>query len=187
VITFPHQLSVSSAFASSLPPQDRPTLGWRAGGLVERSPELTRQVLHPAMHEKLLLRAAELVTMGWTRGTAARDADGQELRSTLPRATAWCVFAEKGTSGRLVRQPDNSRQRAPQSQATVEGAGGTNTPPAGPSGVCAASAARPGRSRDSVQAVVLPGRHSAARYLADDANGWSGGVSILISMAHLPR
>jgi hypothetical protein len=44
-------------------------------------------------------------------------------------------------------------------EATVEGAGGTNAPPAGPSGVCAASAARPGTSRDSVQAVVLPGRH----------------------------
>ena len=41
----------------------------------------------------------------------------------------------------------------------MEGAGGTNAPPAGPSGVCAASAARPGTSRDSVQAVVLPGRH----------------------------
>lgn len=41
----------------------------------------------------------------------------------------------------------------------IEGAGGTNAPPAGPSGVCAASAARPGASRDSVQAVVLPGRH----------------------------
>ena len=31
-------------------------------------------------------------------------------------------------------------------------AGGTNAPPAGPSGVCAASAARPGTSRDSVGA-----------------------------------
>src|SRR6266851_1108628 len=41
----------------------------------------------------------------------------------------------------------------------VEGAGGTSAPPAGPSGVCAAPAARPGTSRDSVQAVVLPGRH----------------------------
>jgi hypothetical protein len=41
----------------------------------------------------------------------------------------------------------------------VEGAGGTNAPPAGPSGMCAAPAARPGTSRDSVQAVVLPGRH----------------------------
>jgi hypothetical protein len=39
------------------------------------------------------------------------------------------------------------------------GGGGTSTPPAGPSGGCAAPAARPGTSRDSVQAVVLPGRH----------------------------
>ena len=55
------------------------------------SPELTRQVLQPAMHQKLLLRAAELVAMGWTRGTAARDATGQKVRSTAPQATAWCV------------------------------------------------------------------------------------------------
>ena len=53
--------------------------------------ELTKQVLRPAMHEKILLRAAELVAMGWTRGTAARDARGQKVRSTAPQATAWCV------------------------------------------------------------------------------------------------
>ena len=67
--------------------------------------------------------------------------------------------SQKGTSARLVRQPDDSRQRSARSEAAVEGAGGANAPPAGPSGVCAASAARPGASRDSVQAVVLPGRH----------------------------
>ena len=57
----------------------------------EFSPELTRQALHPAMHEKLLVRAAELVELGWTRGTAARDTKGQKVRSTSPQATAWCV------------------------------------------------------------------------------------------------
>ena len=57
----------------------------------ERAPDLTQQVLQPAMHQKLLLRAAELVAMGWTRGTAARDAAGQKVRSTAPQATAWCV------------------------------------------------------------------------------------------------
>ena len=57
----------------------------------ERAPELTRQVLQPAMHQKLLLRAVELVAMGWTRGTAARDASGQKVRSTAPQATSWCV------------------------------------------------------------------------------------------------
>jgi hypothetical protein len=56
----------------------------------ERTPEFTHQVLQPAMHEKILLRAAELVAMGWTRGTAARDATGQKVRSTAPQATAWC-------------------------------------------------------------------------------------------------
>ena len=57
----------------------------------ESSPELTRQVLHPAVHQKLLLRAAEVIAQGWTRGTAARDADGQKVRSTAPQARAWCV------------------------------------------------------------------------------------------------
>src|ERR1700730_7708189 len=57
----------------------------------ERPPEFTHQVLQPTMHQKILLRAAELVAMGWTRGTAAPDATGQKVRSTAPQATAWCV------------------------------------------------------------------------------------------------
>src|SRR5260370_694318 len=57
----------------------------------ERAPDLTQQVLHPAMQQKLLLRAAELVAMGWTRGTAARGATGQKVRSTAPQATRWCL------------------------------------------------------------------------------------------------
>src|SRR5712664_1094464 len=50
----------------------------------ELAPDFTQQVLHPAMHRKILLRAAELVAMEWTRGTAARDASGQKVRSTAP-------------------------------------------------------------------------------------------------------
>ncbi len=57
----------------------------------ERAPALTYHVLQPAMHEKILVCAAELIAMGWTRGTAARDANGQKVRSTAPQATAWCV------------------------------------------------------------------------------------------------
>jgi hypothetical protein len=57
----------------------------------ELAPDLTQQVLHPEMHQKILLRAAELVAMGWTRETAARDAAGQKVRSIAPQATAWCV------------------------------------------------------------------------------------------------
>jgi len=53
--------------------------------------EFTEQVLRPAVHEKILLRAAELVALGWTRGTAARDAEERKVRSTAPQATAWCV------------------------------------------------------------------------------------------------
>jgi hypothetical protein len=55
------------------------------------SQEFERQILQTAMHQKLLLRAAELVEQGWTRETAARDADGQKVRSTALQATAWCV------------------------------------------------------------------------------------------------
>ena len=57
----------------------------------KRAPELTYHVLQPAMHEKISVRAAELVATGWTRRTAARDATGQKVRSTAPQATAWCV------------------------------------------------------------------------------------------------
>src|SRR5260370_12820565 len=57
----------------------------------ELAPELTQQVLQPAMHQKILLRAAELVAMGWTGGTCGRDANGQKVRSTAPQATARCV------------------------------------------------------------------------------------------------
>ncbi len=66
------------------------------------SPELTRQVLQATMHEKILLRAAELVAMGWTRGTAARDAARQKVRSTAPQATAWCVV---GAVDRALYEP----------------------------------------------------------------------------------
>ena len=61
----------------------------------ERAPALTYHVLQPAMHEKILVRAAELVATGWTRGTAARDARGQKVRSTAPQATAWCVVGAR--------------------------------------------------------------------------------------------
>src|SRR5260370_520731 len=67
----------------------------------ERTPEFTHQVLQPAMHQKILFRAAELVAMGWTRGTAARDATGQKVRSTAPQATAWCVV---GAAARALYQ-----------------------------------------------------------------------------------
>ena len=57
----------------------------------ELAPELRQQVLQPAMHQKILLRVAELVAMGWTRETSARDANGHKVRSTVSQATAWCV------------------------------------------------------------------------------------------------
>ncbi len=38
-----------------------------------------------------MLRAAELIALGWTQRTAARDATGLKVRSTAPQATMWCV------------------------------------------------------------------------------------------------
>jgi len=76
----------------------------------ELSPERTRQALHPAMPEKILVRAAELVELGWTRGTAARDADGQ--KSTSPKALAWCVVVR--------RQPEHGRRALSRDRSTPE-------------------------------------------------------------------
>ena len=49
----------------------------------ERAPDLMQQVLHPEMNQKIPLRAAELVAMGWTRGTAGPAPDSV--------ATAWWI------------------------------------------------------------------------------------------------
>ncbi len=55
------------------------------------TPVLEQQVQQPAIQQKILTRAAELVALGWTRGTAARDAGGRKVPSTAPQAAAWCV------------------------------------------------------------------------------------------------
>ncbi len=55
------------------------------------TPELEQPLQQPAMQQKILTRAAELLAQGWTRGTAARDAQGQPVQSTAPAAAAWCV------------------------------------------------------------------------------------------------
>src|SRR5215467_9820036 len=60
------------------------------------TPELEQQLQQPAVQHKILTRAAELVVMGWTRGTAARDAEGRKVRSTAPAATTWCVVGAIG-------------------------------------------------------------------------------------------
>ena len=52
---------------------------------------LEQQLRQPDVQHKILTRAAELVAQGWTRGTAARDAEGRKVPSTASEATAWCV------------------------------------------------------------------------------------------------
>ena len=87
-------------------------------------------------------------------------------------------------------EEDRLRRRAYNARAKrkhVEGAGGTNAPPAGPSGMCAAPAARPGTSRDSVQAVVLPGRHWRPVIAPTTQLGGPVACPSLTSMTHLPR
>jgi len=76
-------------------------------------PELERQVLHPVMHQKIPLRAAELVEQGWTRGTAARDADGQKVRSMAPRAIGWCVVGAVDRGPLRVAEPRCLRPAGP--------------------------------------------------------------------------
>ncbi len=55
------------------------------------APNLEQQIRQPAVQQKILNCAAELVALGWTRGTAARDAHGQKVPSTAPQAAVWCV------------------------------------------------------------------------------------------------
>ncbi len=55
------------------------------------TPALEQQIRQPVVQQKILARAAELVAVGWTRGTAARDARGQPVPSTALQAAAWCV------------------------------------------------------------------------------------------------
>jgi len=50
-----------------------------------------QQALEPAMHRKILLRAAELVAMGWTTGAGARSAGDARVRGTNPTAVSWCL------------------------------------------------------------------------------------------------
>ena len=57
----------------------------------ELSPEFTRQVLHLAMRQEVLLRAAELSNWGWTRGTPSGAPGIRRARSRSPQATAWSV------------------------------------------------------------------------------------------------
>ncbi len=57
------------------------------------SQELERQAFHPAMHQKILLRAAELVEQGWTHGTAARAAEDPKV----------CAYITVDAEGALAR------------------------------------------------------------------------------------
>ena len=47
-----------------------------------------QQAIEPAVHRKILLRAAELVAMGRTTGTGARSAGDTRVRGTNPTAVS---------------------------------------------------------------------------------------------------
>jgi hypothetical protein len=64
------------------------------GGELAKPPisrELMTQAVQRETHCKLLLRAAELVAMGWTRSVGARNELGQKVVATDPQAVSWCV------------------------------------------------------------------------------------------------
>jgi hypothetical protein len=53
--------------------------------------DFMHHAVEPALHRKILLRAAELVAMGWTTRAGARDDDGAQARGTSPVAISWCL------------------------------------------------------------------------------------------------
>ena len=55
------------------------------------SRELMIQTVQREMHRKVLLRAAELVAMGWTRSVGARNELGQKVVATDSQAVSWCL------------------------------------------------------------------------------------------------
>jgi len=57
----------------------------------ERFDDLMRQAVEPEIHSKILLRAAELVAMGWTTGGGARSEGDERVRGTSPVAISWCL------------------------------------------------------------------------------------------------
>jgi hypothetical protein len=66
-----------------------PTDGELAKPSISR--ELMTQAVQREMHHKVLLRAAELVAIGWTRGVGARNELGQKVVATDPQAVSWCL------------------------------------------------------------------------------------------------
>src|ERR1700730_4855792 len=53
--------------------------------------DLMRQAVEPEIHSKILLRAADLVAMGWTTGAGARNERDERVRGTSPVAISWCL------------------------------------------------------------------------------------------------
>jgi hypothetical protein len=50
-----------------------------------------QRAIEPEMHRKILLRAAELVAMGWTTGAGARNEGDERVHGTNPTAVSWCL------------------------------------------------------------------------------------------------
>src|SRR5260370_38864830 len=57
----------------------------------KRFEDLMRQAVEPEMRSKILLRAAELVAMGWTTGAGARNERAERVQGTSPVAVSWCL------------------------------------------------------------------------------------------------
>ncbi len=53
--------------------------------------DLMRQAIEPEIHIKILVRAAELVAMGWSTGAGARNERDERVQGTSPVAISWCL------------------------------------------------------------------------------------------------
>jgi hypothetical protein len=57
----------------------------------EEIKNLMHRTLTLEMHRKILRRAAELVSMGWTTEAGARNERGDRVQGTSPVAFSWCL------------------------------------------------------------------------------------------------
>ena len=61
--------------------------------MTENFKNLRSQALEPEIHTKILLRAGELVALGWTTGAGARNERAEQVHGTSPAAISWCLTA----------------------------------------------------------------------------------------------
>ena len=66
-----------------------------------------------------LIAARKLIEQGWTQGTYARDANGEDVDATDDRAVCWCSY------GAIVRAYDEDFEAAEAARDVLRAAVGT--------------------------------------------------------------